>query len=112
MRACKRILAGLVFLLSTVGLLLSVAAGVGVWVVKGPVTDRTTRVFGRIDAALDVAEQGLDHAQSSLGRAAERLDGVRQEQRNLAEEPRRNGALGRMLARTVQQRVAPELGDA
>jgi hypothetical protein len=112
MRLCKRILVGLVFLLATAGLLLSVAGGVGVWIVKGPVTDRATRVFGRIDSALDVAEQGLDHAQASLTRAAERLDGVKQEQRKLAQEPRRNNALGRLLARTVQQRVAPELGDA
>ena len=112
MRACKRILAGLVFLLSTVGLLLSVALGVGVWVVRGPVTDRTSHVFGRIDAALDVADQGLDHAQSSLARAAERLNDVSQEQMKLAGEPRRNSATGRLLARTVQQRVAPELGNA
>ena len=112
MRVCKRILAGLVFLLATAGLLLSVAAGVGVWVVKGPVTARATHVFGRIDAALDVAEQGLDHAQGSLARAAERLDGVKQEQRKLAAEPRGNSPLGRFLARTVQQTVAPELGNA
>jgi hypothetical protein len=112
MRVCKRVLAGLVLLLSTAGLLLSVAGGVGVWIVKGPVTDRATRVFGRVEAALDVVEQGLDHAQASLARAAERLDGVKQEQRKLAREPRRNSALGRLLARTVQQRVAPELGDA
>lgn len=112
MRVCKRILAGLVLLLATAGLLLSVAGGVGVWVVKGPVTDRATRLFGRIDAALDIADQGLDHVQSSLARAAERLNDVSQEQRKLAGEPRRNSATGRMLARTVQQRVAPELGNA
>jgi hypothetical protein len=112
MRLCKRILAGLVFLLATAALLLSVAGGVGVWIVKGPATDRATRVFGRIDASLDVAEQGLDHAQASLSSAAERLESVKQEQRKLAQEPRRNNALGRLLARTVQQRVAPELGDA
>jgi hypothetical protein len=112
MRAIKRTLAALVFLLGTAGLLLSVAVGAGVWVVKGPATERATRAFGRIDAALDVAEQGLDHAQGSLARAAERLDGVKQEQRKIAEGPQRNSALGRLLARRVQQRVAPELGDA
>jgi hypothetical protein len=112
MRVCKRILAGLALLLATAGLLLSVAGGVGVWVVKGPVTDRATRLFGRIDAALNVAEQGLGHVQSSLARAAERLNDVSQEQRKLAAEPRRNSATGRLLARTVQQRVAPELGNA
>jgi hypothetical protein len=111
MRVCKRILAGLVFLLGTAGLLLSVAVGVGVWIVKGPVTDRATRLFGRLEAAFDVAEQGLDHAQASLARAAERLDGVKQEQREAARDPRRGGAMG-WLAQRVQQRVAPELGDA
>jgi hypothetical protein len=116
MKVCMRVLAGLVLLVATAGLLLSVAGGVGVWVVKGPVTDKATRGFGRIDSALDVAEQGLDHAQTSLARAAERLDGVKQDQRKLAQERRRNnplgGVLGGFLARRVQERVAPELGDA
>jgi hypothetical protein len=112
MRVCKRILAGLVFLLSLVGLLLSGAAGAGVWVVKGPATDRAVRLFGRVDSALDVAESGLDHVQDSLARAAERLENVKEEQRKLAQEPRRSSALGRTLARTVQQRVAPEFSDA
>jgi hypothetical protein len=112
MRVCKRILAGLVFLLSMVGLLLSGAAGVGVWVVKGPATDRAVHIFGRVGAALDVADNGLDHVQASLSRAAERLDNVKEERRERAEEPRRNNVLGRTLARTVQQRVAPEFTDA
>jgi hypothetical protein len=112
MDVCKRILAGLVLLLSAAVLLLSLAGGVGVWVVRGPVTDGATRAFGRIDAALGVANDGLGHVETSLARAAERLGDVREEQRRLAQEPRRNNALGRTLARTVQQRVAPEVGDA
>jgi hypothetical protein len=112
MKVGKRILAGLTLLLGTAGLLLSLAGGVGVWIVKEPVTARATRVFARIEAALDVADKGLDHVKTSLARAAERLDSVKQEQRKLAQGPRRNSALGRLLARTVQQRVAPELGNA
>jgi len=112
MHVCKRILAGLVLLLSAAGLLLSLAAAVGVWVVKGPWTDRATHVFERVEAKLDVADQGLDHVKSSLARASERLDAAREEQRKLAQEPQRQGALGRMLARTVQQSVAPQIGDA
>ena len=112
MNACKRILAGLALLLSAAGLLLSLAAAVGVWVVKGPWTDRATHVFERVEAKLDVADQGLDHVKSSLARASERLDAAREEQRKLAQEPQRQGALGRMLARTVQQSVAPQIGDA
>jgi hypothetical protein len=108
----RRILAGLVFLVALAVLLLSVAVGVGVWMVKGPVTSRANWVFGRIDAALDVAEQGLDHAQSSLANATDRLETVKQEQRKIAQEPRRNSTIGRFLARTIQQKLAPELSDA
>jgi hypothetical protein len=112
MKLCKRVVAGLALILGAAGLLLSLVGGIGVWIVKEPVTTRATQVFGRIQAALDVAEQGLDHVETSLGRATERLEGVREEQRKLAQEPPKTGAVGRLLARTVQQRVAPELGDA
>jgi hypothetical protein len=112
MRVCKRILAALTFLLSTVGLLLSLAVGIGVWIVKEPVTTKATKVFGRIDAALDVAEQGLDQVNASLARASERLENSKEEQRKLSQEPQRNNALRRIMARTVQQRIAPEIGDA
>ena len=112
MKACKRILAGVVLLLSAAGLLLSLAGGIGVWIVKGPATAKATRVFERIEAALDIAGKGLDQSKTSLARAAERLDSAREEQRKLAQEPRPNSALRRVLARTVQQRVAPEIGNA
>jgi hypothetical protein len=112
MNVCKRILAGLAFLLSTAGVLLSLAAAVGVWVVKGPFTDRATHVFERVEAKLDVAARGLDHVKASLARAVERLDAAREEQRKLAREPQGQSALRRMLARTVQQTVAPQIGDA
>jgi hypothetical protein len=112
MNVCKRALAGLTLLLSAVGLLLSLAAGVGVWVVKGPVEAKATRAFERIDGALTVADQSLEQVKSSLARAAERLDGVREEQRKLAQGPRTSNPLRRIVARTVQQQVAPEIGAA
>jgi hypothetical protein len=80
--------------------------------VTGPVTDRATRVFERLEAALDVADQGLDQVKTSLARATERLDSARQEQTKLAQQPQPNNASRRVLARTVQQRLAPELADA
>jgi hypothetical protein len=112
MRLCRRILAGLTLLLSTVGLLLSLAAGVGVWVVKGPVTTKATWAFERIGTTLDVADQSLVHVKASLARASERLDNVREERRQLSREPQRADAARRFLARTVQQKVAPEIDNA
>jgi hypothetical protein len=111
MRVWKRILAGFTFLLATITLLLSLAGGVGVWIVKGPLTTRATRIFERIEAALDVADQGLDHAQRSLSTAAESLSSAREEQRKLSQQPQETSAL-RRLARTAQQRIAPEMSDA
>src|SRR5262245_50233732 len=108
MLVCKRILAALTFLLATVGLLLSLAGGIGVWVVKEPVTERATWVFERIGVALDAADENLDHAQTSLARAAKRLNTARAEQRKIAQQPERAGALRRMVARTVQRSIAPE----
>jgi hypothetical protein len=112
MKVCKRILAVLTSLLGVTALLLSLAGAVGVWIVKGPATAKATRVFERIEAALDVADQGLDHVKTSLARAAERLDSARQEQRQLTREPGKMDMARRLLARTVQQRIAPEVGDA
>jgi hypothetical protein len=111
-KVCIRILASLTIVLGTACLLLSLAGGLGVWFVKGQVTARATRVFGRIEAALDVADQGLDQVNTSLARAAERLDSAREEQRKLAQAPQQNSAPRRLLARTVRQRIAPEIGDA
>lgn len=108
----RRILAALMMLLAAVMLLLSLGAGVGVWIIKGPTTARLEHTFERIDAAFTVADQGLEQVKSSLTRAQERLDAVRQEQRQAAAEPQRAGAIQRTLARTVQQRLAPEVGDA
>jgi hypothetical protein len=112
MKVCKRLIAGLAVFLAALGLLVSVVVGVGVWVVKEPATQRATHIFERIEAALDLADQGLDHVKTSLARAAERLDRVKEEQRQLAQEPRKAGAAQRFLARTVQRAIVPELGNA
>jgi hypothetical protein len=112
MKIGVRILAGLTILLCVAGLLLGLAGGVGVWIVKGPTTDRVTHLIERVEAALNVADTGLDHAKSSLARAAERLDGVKEEQQKLSREPRTNSAMRGLMARTVRQRIAPEIGDA
>ncbi len=112
MNVCKRALAGLTALVSAVGLILSLAGGIAVWAVRGPATARATQVFERVDAAHTVAEQSLDQVKTSLARAAKRLDGVREEQRKLAQGPRTANPVRRLLARTVQQQIAPDVGMA
>jgi hypothetical protein len=106
---CKRILAGLTFLMSLAVLLLALAGGVGVWLVKGPATAKLTWALERIDAALSIVEEGLDHVKQRLAAAAERLNRTREEQRSLAEDPGRNDVLRRMLASGMQRMMAPEM---
>jgi hypothetical protein len=108
----QRIVAVIVFVLSAAMLIACLAVGVGVWVVKPRATAKATTVFGRIEAALDVADENLGQVQASLARASERLDSARQEQQKLAQEPQPNSALTRMVARSVLPRVAPDLGNA
>jgi hypothetical protein len=112
MNVGKRILAGLTLLLSAAVLLLSLGGGVGVWIVKGPVTAKATRTFERVEAALNVAAHNLDQVKASLAAAAVRLEGAREEQRRLAQEPQPNSAMQRIVARKVLPRIAPDLGDA
>jgi hypothetical protein len=112
MTFCIRILAGLTFLLSAAVLLLGLAGGIGVWVVKEPVTAKATLVFGRIDAALGVAEKSLDQVKASLAQAADRLDSARKEQRAIDKQSPKANVMRRTLARTVQRSVAPQLNDA
>src|SRR5262249_36908976 len=92
--------------------LLFLAGGVGVWIVRGPLTAKATGLFKRIEAALDVADQGLGQVKASLDRAADNLVETREKQRELAEQPVKKSALTRLLARTVQQKIMPDVGDA
>jgi hypothetical protein len=112
MNVCKRILGILALVLGAAGLLLSLAGGVGSWVVKEPVTARATHIFERIDAGLDLVEQKLEHARTSLANAAVRLDNVKEERRQLPKESQRWDFARRTAARTVQRTLVPELSDA
>jgi hypothetical protein len=108
----KRTLAGLAFLLAAVGLLLSLAGCVAVWVAREPVTKKATRIFERIEHALGTLDLGLTRVQSSLARAAEHLDDAQEEQKKLAREPQPKTAAKRLVARTIQQKMVPEVSAA
>jgi hypothetical protein len=112
MKVLRRVLAGLTILLAVAMLLLSLAGGVGVWIVKEPATSHATHVFEWVGATLDIADEGLDHVKTSLDRAEERLASVREEQRKLAQDSPQGDMMRRFLARTVRQTVAPEIDDA
>jgi hypothetical protein len=109
---CKRILRLLTLLVSTAVLLLSLGGGIGVWVIRGPVTVRATHIFGRMDTALATVDEGLDRARESLTRAAEHLDSARQEQKNLSQQPQPKNAARKALAMSVKRGLASDLEHA
>jgi len=109
MAAARSFLAGLALIVSAIVLLLSLAVGVGVWIIKQPVTDRTTLVFQKIDASLEIARQGLQETRVSLDRASQRLESVAAQQRAEASQPQRSLSVSRTLARSVQRQFTPDL---
>jgi len=112
MTGIKRTLARMTLLISAIGLLASLASGIGVWAVNQPVSARATHIFARIETSIDVVDQGLEQAQRSLTQALERLDSAREEQRRSAQEPPRASGIRQTLVRTVQRTLAPEVGNA
>jgi hypothetical protein len=95
--------------MSAAVLLLAVAGGVGVWMVKGPATAKANWILDRVDAALFDVERGLAHVKERLTVAAEQIDKTRKKQREIAEGPGRNDTFRQILASGVQQMLAPEL---
>jgi hypothetical protein len=112
MKLSTRILAGFTLIVAGAMLVLSLAAGIGIWFVRAPVTHKATALFGRIEAAVSVADQGLDQVKASLGHAAERLQEVANEQRELARKPQKSDAKRRLLAQTVQRQLGPAFSNS
>jgi hypothetical protein len=112
MIVAKRIVAGLVLLLSAAMLLLSLAGGIGVLMAREPATVKATDVFERIDFALDIADKKLAFVKTALARATERLESARKDQREIARQQKGGFDKRRFLAQSVQQLIAPELGNA
>jgi hypothetical protein len=110
--AFTRVLAGVTLPICLVVFLASIVGGIGIWIVKESVTSRATHLANRIESGLDFADRSFDEVGVSLARASERLESVREEQRKAAQNPPRGNAVRQMMARTVQQQITPELGDA
>jgi hypothetical protein len=112
MKTCKRILAFFAFSLGLVGLLVSLALVVGVWVAKDAATSNVTKVFSRVDDTLGTVDKALVRVKSSLDNASNRLAAVKELQIKGGKAPAERIQSRRLLARSFVNEVAPELGDA
>jgi len=74
----KRIFGGIGVFLGGLGLVLSIALIIVVWVVNKPVTDSAVELVGKVEIGLTVANNGLDQADDTL-------NNVRQQMRDLTE---------------------------
>jgi hypothetical protein len=102
----------LVLLVSTLVLLLSLVGGIGVWIIRQPVMVRTSQIFGRAQAALDIVEEGLEGTRKSLTRAKEHLDSARQDQKNLNQQPQPKNAKRKALAMAVKRGLSKDIEDS
>jgi hypothetical protein len=109
---CKRILRFLVLLVSTSVLLLSLVGGIGVWVIREPTMVKASAIFGRVEAALDVVDEGLGGARNSLARAIERSETAHQEQRNLNQHPQPKNGKRKALALAVKRSLPQAVEDS
>jgi transposase-like protein len=82
----KRIFGGIGVFLGGLGLVLSIALVIVVWVVNKPVTDRAVELVGKVEIGLTVANTGLDQADDTLSN-------VRQQMRDLTEAVPLDGLL-------------------
>jgi hypothetical protein len=73
---------------------------------------RASQIFGRVEAALDVVDEGVDGARKSLARAMERLESARQEQRNLSQQPQLKNGKRKALALAVKRSLPPAIEDS
>ena len=109
----KRILVMFTLMLSVTGFLLSLVAGMGVWIIREPVIIRASQIFGRIETALAFVDQGLQQARADLARA-EGASGRSSDmsKRNLTSSQSQKTLRRKTLARMIQRSFAPKLGDA
>lgn len=109
----RRVVAVLVTVVSVAVLLAALAGGVGVWVIKGRLTAETTRLLDRADAALDVAGRALGDADTSLTRAADSVQKMKEGHSQLvggAAQDRRPAL--NLIALSLNDGLMPQVRDA
>ena len=62
----KRIAGVIAVVLGGIGIILSIAAIVGVWVVNKPITDKSVEILTTVEVALDVVEENLVRADQAM----------------------------------------------
>lgn len=112
MRPVRWLLSVLVMVVAVVVGLAALAGGVGVWVVKAPLTARTTQLLDRADKALEVAGVALREADTSLDRALASVQSVKEGHARLTGNTAQDRPALSLIALSLQDGLLPQVHDA
>ncbi len=108
----KRILVGIVMVLTLVGLLVDMAELVGVWAAYGPARNSVITVSNTLQQGLQVADQGLTRADGYVTQARQALTEVNTQAAQLGDRAQANSPVLSALSQRVETRLAPVLAQA
>ena len=108
----KRILVGIVMVLTLVGLLIDMAQLVGIWVAYGPARDSVISVSNTLQQGLQTADKGLTRAEGYVIQARQDLTQVNALATQLGDRARANSPVFNALNQQVQTKLAPVLEKA
>jgi hypothetical protein len=110
MKFARRLLAVIVMLLASVGIVCCIAGSVGIWVFRQKATPKVESASAQLDAGLKRATTATENVQNALARARASLVEVKKNSADLGgdEKGRRASGLVRML---IQREVAPSVDN-
>ncbi|HYB00008.1 MAG TPA: hypothetical protein VED37_07300 [Ktedonobacteraceae bacterium] len=108
----KRILVGIVMVLTLVGLLVDMAQLVGIWVAYGPARDSVITVSNTLQQGLQTANKGLTRMDGYVTQARQDLTQVNTLATQLGDRARANSPVFNALSQQVQTKLAPVLEKA
>jgi hypothetical protein len=108
----KRILVGIVMVLTLVGLLVDMTELVGMWAAYGPARDSVTSVSNTLQQALQVADKGLTRADGYVTQAQQTVADVNNTASQLGDRVQSNSPLITALSQRVETKLAPVLAQA
>jgi hypothetical protein len=108
----RRILVGIVLVLTLVGLIVDIAELVGVWTAYGPARNSVISVSNSLIQGLQVADKGLTRAEGYVTTARQTLTDVNNKAAQLGDHAQTNSPLITALSQTVDTKLEPVLEKA
>ncbi len=103
----KRILVGIVLVLTLVGLIVDMAELVGVWAAYGPARNSVITVSNTLIHGLQIADKGMTRAEGYVTQARQALTDVNNTATQLGDRAKANSPLITALSQRVETKLAP-----